>query len=495
VWGILRPEVGDGYGWWGIFPIVGMGMGKSYPMGMYPLPSLGAPSRSVESRGVSQFLPLFFSVFAFFLTPVPSHSAYWWQELERRARERYAVLDRLDADYRWYRGQYEALEALVEAHRSPDRWLAYRAEALLDSPPEQGAQTAEGASAVVRLRTVLVERDDALRRALEDLENVRSLTSTWEVEVATARAPSRRRAEGLKTALADKTAALATAEEQLRQERAARQEAEGQLQRERAALVEARAALEQEQMAREEALGQLQQERAALEEVQATLQKKEEEVSRLDGELVQLSISHEDQRQSLEEQEASYLKLQREAEETGMSLEAEKKQIEGEFVSFSIFVRRFVLLGSTPNFISFLSVASRPADRAGVRDHPGRDAAGGLQLLSTRVGGAAGRRPRDLPGGRGRRGAVTEPPKIIPYYRLSRSTWPLSNNKELISRFRRVKPGKSHTTGSLICAKLTRRRDQSTTLHYIKGSQVQDYYKPDFSYIKVNMVQSLNSEK
>jgi hypothetical protein len=63
---------------------------------------------------------------------------------------------------------------------------------------------------------------------------------------------------------------------------------------------------------------------------------------------------------------------------------------------------------------------------------------------------------------------VTEPPKIVPYYRLSRSTWPLSNNKELFCRFRRVKPGKSHTTGSLICAKPTRRRDQSTTSHYIK---------------------------
>jgi hypothetical protein len=57
---------------------------------------------------------------------------------------------------------------------------------------------------------------------------------------------------------------------------------------------------------------------------------------------------------------------------------------------------------------------------------------------------------------------------MIPYYRLSRSTWPLSNNKELLSRFRRVKPGKSHTTGSLTCAKPTRRRDQSTTLHNIK---------------------------
>jgi hypothetical protein len=64
--------------------------------------------------------------------------------------------------------------------------------------------------------------------------------------------------------------------------------------------------------------------------------------------------------------------------------------------------------------------------------------------------------------------SVTEPPRIVPYYRLSLSTWPLSNNKELLCRFRRVKPSKSHTTGSLICAKPTRRRDKSTTLHYTK---------------------------
>jgi hypothetical protein len=64
--------------------------------------------------------------------------------------------------------------------------------------------------------------------------------------------------------------------------------------------------------------------------------------------------------------------------------------------------------------------------------------------------------------------SVTEPPKIVLYYCLSLSTWPLSNNKERFCRFRRVRPGKSHTTGSLICAKPTRRRDQSTTLHHIK---------------------------
>jgi hypothetical protein len=291
--------------------------------------------------------PCFFFV-RVFSNAHPSRPACWWQELERRARERFVVLDRLDADFCWYRGQNEALEALVEALRSPDRWLAYRAEALLDSPPEQGAQAAEGASAVVRVGTVLVERDDTLCRAREDLEGARSLASSWEAEVVTARAQLQQgraalqEAEGLKAALADKAAALTTAEEQLRQERAARQKAEGQLQRERAALAETRAALKQERMAREEALGQLQRERAALEEARATLKKQEEEVSHLNGELVQISISHEDQRQSLEEQEASYLKLQREAEETRQSLEVEKKQVEGEFVSiWFLFVDSF----------------------------------------------------------------------------------------------------------------------------------------------------------
>jgi chromosome segregation ATPase len=231
-----------------------------------------------------------------------SRLACWRQELECRARERYNALDRLDADLHWYRGQYEALDAIVEA-----LWSAYRDEALLDLPPEQGAQAAGGASAAERVRTALVERDDALRRAREDLEGARSVAAAWEAEVVTAHAQHQRgrvaleETEGRKTALADKAAALTVAGEQLRQERAARQEAEGQLQQERAALVEAQSALERERMAREEALGQLQQERAALEGAQATLKQREDEVSRLNGELVQISILHEDLRQSLEE--------------------------------------------------------------------------------------------------------------------------------------------------------------------------------------------------
>jgi hypothetical protein len=72
------------------------------------------------------------------------------------------------------------------------------------------------------VRTTLLERDDALRWAREDLEGARSLMSTWEVEVVTARAQLQRgraaleEAEGLKIALADKAAALTAAEEQLR---------------------------------------------------------------------------------------------------------------------------------------------------------------------------------------------------------------------------------------------------------------------------------------
>jgi hypothetical protein len=59
-----------------------------------------------------------------------------------------------------------------------------------------------------------------------------------------------------------------------------------------------------------------------------------------------------------------------------------------------------------------------------------------------------GRRQAGAPAGEAADRHVTEPSKIIPYYCLSLSTWPLSNHKELFCRFRRVKPGKSLTTGS-----------------------------------------------
>jgi hypothetical protein len=210
------------------------------------------------------------SVFGLLLTLVFPCLIGWWQDLECRARERYDTLDRLDAELDWYQGQYNALDALVEALRSPNRWLVYRTEALLDQPSEQDTRAAEDVSAVERVKTALVERDDALHRAREDLTGARTIAATWEAEVVSSRAQLQqdrsalegarawqsqpeekaKEAEGLRTTLADKAAALAAAEEQLRQEQAARQQAEAQLQQERAALAEARTALEREHLAR-----------------------------------------------------------------------------------------------------------------------------------------------------------------------------------------------------------------------------------------------------
>jgi hypothetical protein len=161
-------------------------------------------------------------------------------------------------------------------------------------------------------------------------------------------------------------------------------------------------------LAREEALGRLQQERTALEGAQAALKQQEDEASKLNGELVQLSISHKDFRQSLEEQETTICDLRREAEEARKALEVEKKQVEGGLVSIRFFVCRLVFRGFAPNFFLSSFVAFRPVDHPGKHDYRGRGSADGLQFLSTEVGGAVGRHPRDLPRGGGGRGAGRE---------------------------------------------------------------------------------------
>jgi hypothetical protein len=112
----------------------------------------------------------------------------------------------------------------------------YQAEALLDQPPEQDAQAAGDVSAVERVKTALVERDDALHRAREDLAGARTIAAAWEAEVVSACAQLQqdraalegsqawqsqaeekaKEAEGLRTTLVDKAAALAAAEKQLR---------------------------------------------------------------------------------------------------------------------------------------------------------------------------------------------------------------------------------------------------------------------------------------
>jgi chromosome segregation ATPase len=122
-------------------------------------------------------------------------------------------------------------------------------------------------------------------------------------------------ANELKAALAAKVAALATAEEQLRQERTTRQEAEDQLQQERAALTDARSALEQERTARETA--------------QKSLEERDADVSWFDGELIALSIANVDQERSLEERGATVVSLQQAVKVERHALEVEKKKVEG----------------------------------------------------------------------------------------------------------------------------------------------------------------------
>jgi DNA repair exonuclease SbcCD ATPase subunit len=132
-------------------------------------------------------------------------------------------------------------------------------------------------------------------------------------------------AEELKAALAAKVAAVVATEEQLRQERAAHQEAEGLLQQQRAALIDARSALKREH--------------AALERAQTSQKEREAEVSKLNEELITLSISNADQLWTLEEQSTTVVSLQQAVENGRQALEGERKQVEGESP-----LRSFVLL-------------------------------------------------------------------------------------------------------------------------------------------------------
>jgi hypothetical protein len=52
---------------------------------------------------------------------------------------------------------------------------------------DQGAQAAEDASVAERVMTALLERDEALRKAREDLAVVRTVAAEWETEVASTR--------------------------------------------------------------------------------------------------------------------------------------------------------------------------------------------------------------------------------------------------------------------------------------------------------------------
>jgi hypothetical protein len=204
---------------------------------------LGVPKYTVNIAGFCDLSVLVCSVFALPLTLVFSYFVRRRWKLEGRARERYDALDRLDAELRWYRGQYNTL---VEVLRTPGGWLVYREGALRDQLPKLDAPAAKEVSAVERVKIALVDRDEALYKAREDLAGARTVAAGWEAEVASIQAQLQqdratlkgarawqsqaeekaKKAEELRTSLADQAASLATTEEQLRQERVARQQAE-----------------------------------------------------------------------------------------------------------------------------------------------------------------------------------------------------------------------------------------------------------------------------
>jgi multidrug resistance efflux pump len=105
-------------------------------------------------------------------------------------------------------------------------------------------------STLERICTALIDRDEALQQARGDMERMRTLASNWEAEVSTVRADNQevrawlweaqaqqgqaeerasaaeqkaKEADELKATLDAKVAALATVEDQLLQERTARQ--------------------------------------------------------------------------------------------------------------------------------------------------------------------------------------------------------------------------------------------------------------------------------
>jgi chromosome segregation ATPase len=87
--------------------------------------------------------------------------------------------------------QRDALDALAEALRTPDSWLAYRAEALRDQLLELEGQPTACPSAIERVRTALIGRDEALQQARGDAERTHAVATDWEAEVISLRTQNR----------------------------------------------------------------------------------------------------------------------------------------------------------------------------------------------------------------------------------------------------------------------------------------------------------------
>jgi chromosome segregation ATPase len=107
----------------------------------------------------------------------------------------------LSSDLDWYRGQYEALNAFVEALRTDNGWLEYRLRVVQDALLEQHALTAEGTTAIDQVKTTLLEKDEALATASGELQKAHAAL------------------DEAQTAMAEKETALAMMQTQLQQDR------------------------------------------------------------------------------------------------------------------------------------------------------------------------------------------------------------------------------------------------------------------------------------
>jgi chromosome segregation ATPase len=137
----------------------------------------------------------------------------WRQELELRSRDRYGALDQMSAELRQLSEQRDALDALAEALRTRDGWLAYRAEDLRDQLLEPEGQPTARPSTIERVHTALIDRDEALQQARGDLERARTVATDWEAEVVSIRTQNRQ----VRAALLEAQSQQSWAEERARE--------------------------------------------------------------------------------------------------------------------------------------------------------------------------------------------------------------------------------------------------------------------------------------
>jgi regulator of replication initiation timing len=136
----------------------------------------------------------------------------WRQELEHHARDKYGAFDQMSAELRQLREQRDAFNVLAEALGTPNGWLSYRAKALRDQLLEHEGQAAARPSALERICTALINRDETLQQAQGDVEKVRVVASDWEAEVRTVRSDN----QELRTWLQEAQAQQSRTEERAR---------------------------------------------------------------------------------------------------------------------------------------------------------------------------------------------------------------------------------------------------------------------------------------